>query len=328
MPRLLIVLALLLLTPAASARPVPGDRTERAAQIGQAGDLADLKALGERVRRVYADVEPAVVSIRAGIGQGSGVVITGDGYVLTAGHVSGEPGRRVIVTFPDGTEEFGVALGRDERLDSGLVKITGTPDEGKEFPHAEVGTSDDLADGQWLIALGHPGGQRADRPPVLRLGRLIVNGRFALLTDNTLVGGDSGGPLFDLDGRVVGVHSRIGNQSFANYHVPIDRFLTNWQRLASPDGDRPFLGIETDPTNRVLRVTGVVPDGPAQAGGVREGDVLLRLDGRRLRNYDDLTAALGGREPGDAVELDVRRPDRDGPLTLRIELGQKPAGVP
>src|SRR3954466_942030 len=115
-----------------------------------------------------------------------------------------------------------------------------------------MGISGALHKAQWCIALGHPGGFKLGRTAPLRLGRILdLRGTF-ITTDCTLVGGDSGGPLFDLDGKVIGIHSRIGASTLANIHVPVDTYTETWDRLAAAEawGDRfafgprgPLLGV-------------------------------------------------------------------------------------
>jgi serine protease Do len=189
--------------------------------------LDDLRALEKRVQAVVAKVTPSVVGLSAGPGQGSGVIVR-DGLVLTAGHVSGQPDRDILITLPDGKKLKGKALGRNQSADSGMVRIA---DKG-DWPAAEVGKSSDLKKGQWVVAIAHPGGFRVNRTPVVRLGRVLSADAFVIQTDCPLVGGDSGGPLFDLDGKVVGINSRIGTAMNQNFHVPADSFLASWSRLA------------------------------------------------------------------------------------------------
>src|SRR5260370_78301 len=111
--------------------------------------VADLRALEKQVQAVVAKVAPATVGLRMGPSQGSGVLIK-DGYVLTAGHVSGQPGRAAVIVLPDGRTLKGKALGRNGGIDSGLIKIS---DKGK-WPTVEVGKSAGLKKGQWVISIG------------------------------------------------------------------------------------------------------------------------------------------------------------------------------
>ncbi len=165
------------------------------------------------------------------MGEGSGVVVSEDGLVLTAGHVLGQPGADLTVVFADGRRAAAKSLGANFSRDSGLAKIT----EPGKWPHVEMGRSDDLKPGAWCMALGHPGGVQQGRTPPIRLGRILVAGKNAkyLVSDATVISGDSGGPLFDLDGRVIGIHSNIGTSVNQNQHVPIDVYRSQWTELVA-----------------------------------------------------------------------------------------------
>ncbi len=107
------------------------------------------------------------------------------------------------------------------------MKIT---DPGK-WPTAPMGHSASLRPGAWCLAIGHPLGYRPGRPPVVRVGRIVEMSNDLIRTDCPLVGGDSGGPLLDLEGNVIGINSRIANPADVNLHVPVDIFRDNWDRL-------------------------------------------------------------------------------------------------
>ncbi len=118
-------------------------------------NVQDLRAIQDRVKKVAAKVMPCVVGIRIGYAAGSGVLIK-DGYVLTAGHISGDPDRDVAVILPDGRRVKGKTLGSNVALDSGLIRIT---DKG-DWPFVEMGDDSKLKEGAWCLALGHPEGYR------------------------------------------------------------------------------------------------------------------------------------------------------------------------
>jgi len=172
-------------------------------------------------------VTAATVGVRVGSNSGSGVIVSEDGLVLTAGHVVGKPGQEVVFMFADGKTAKGKTLGLYGNADAGMMRIT---DPGK-WPYLPRGQSRGLHVGAWCLALGHPLGFMKDRPPVVRLGRILRLSDNVIQTDCALVGGDSGGPLFDLEGRIIGIHSRIGMAMDINIHVPIDVFADNWERL-------------------------------------------------------------------------------------------------
>jgi serine protease Do len=205
--------------------------------------IDDLKAIQEHVKKVVDRVMPCTVAVQVGQAQGSGVIIDKEGHILTAAHVSGKAGQKVRVIFPDGRIVQGATLGADVGTDAGLIQIT---EEGVEFRHIAKGQSADLKKGQWIITIGHPGGYQKGRPPVVRVGRILDVKERAIRTDCPLVGGDSGGPLFDMHGQVVGIHSRIGAAITYNIHVPIDAYTATWDRLSAGEvWGSPFLGVGT-----------------------------------------------------------------------------------
>lgn len=288
--------------------------------------VEELRAIENRVRSLIADLRAVTVGVRRGPAQGSGVIISKDGYVLTAAHVSGPPGRPVTLILNDGSTLDAVSMGCDTELDAGLVKIT---DRGT-WPVAEVADPRDLDVGDWVIGTGHPGGFDGDRLPVIRLGRVIAKMKWILHTDVILVGGDSGGPLFDLNGRVVGIHSRIGPGAELNFQVPINAFSENWhwmlaseQRPVERDSGGPMLGVDGEDVRRGCRITRVTADTPAAAAGLKTGDVIQRIDRRFILSLDDLIASVNQYEPGDVVTITFRR---DGETeTARVTLAERPS---
>ncbi len=271
---------------------------------------ADLRALETQVRQVVDRLIAATVSVQLGSTQGSGVIVTRDGYVLTAAHVIGAPGRDVSVVLADGRRVEAKSLGLNSNSDAGLLKIS---DVG-EFPFVEMSNLNDLKVGDWCLALGHPGGYESGRPPVVRMGRIVNIRELVLQTDCTLVGGDSGGPLFDLDGHVIGVHSRIGAPTTLNLHVPMRAFTNNWERFvhsehidASSSAQRALLGIDGQDDPQGARVTAVFPKWPADVAGLKTGDIVTKIDGSAIHNFAELKKILGGKQPGETVKIGFRR---------------------
>ena len=223
------------------AQSPPAPRNDAIA--GAPKDIADLQALEKQIKAVAAKVVPAVVGIRIGSATGSGVVVSEDGIVMTAGHVAGKPGQAVIFFFADGKIAKGITLGSYITADAGLMKII---DPGK-WPFVEKGRSDSLKLGSWCVAIGHPLGYQKGRPPVVRVGRVLKKTDDVLQTDCALVFGDSGGPLLDLDGKVVGINSRIGGQTDVNFHVAVDVFQTHWDRLLKSEAWKSVLPVREGP---------------------------------------------------------------------------------
>lgn len=287
-------------------------------------NVDDLKAIQKHVRTVLDKVLPCTVGVQIGAAQGSGVIITKDGYVLTAGHVSGTPGREVTLVLQDGKKLKGKSLGNNARIDSGLIKIT---EEG-EYPFLEMGKSADLKRGQWVIAAGHPGGFRPGRTSPVRLGRVLEATDSLVRTDCTLVGGDSGGPLFDMTGKVVGIHSRIGGPITSNIHVPVDTYRDTWDRLAKSEvfGGREntaYLGISVDPDAKECKLKDVADDSPAAKAGFKVGDVITKIDDQKIATFDDLTKVLAKKKPGEQATFEAKRGDET--LTLKATLARRPS---
>jgi len=317
----------------AYAPPIASAPATRPALKAVPESLADLRALQARVESVVAKVSPCVVGLRVKGGQGSGVIISDDGFVLTAGHVATDPGLDVTVVLSNGKTVKGKTLGINRNVDSGLMKIVGPPPGGGKWPYVELGHSGELQRGEWCVALGHPGGYKIGRSPPLRLGRVLdVGGRF-IRTDCTLVGGDSGGPLFDLDGNVIGIHSRIGQTTNDNMHVPIDTYRDTWTRLAAgeawgdiPGGRRPWLGLDTDRDARNCKITQIEPHSPAEKAGLKVGDEITSFDGDPIASYSALASRLISKKPGDQVTFEIKRDDQT--LTVRLTIGRRPSGNP
>lgn len=306
--------------------PAPALRAEQPPALEKSApeSIEDLKAIQKQTHEIVEKVMPSVVSVRVGGASGSGVIVSKDGFIMTAGHVSGAPNRDVVVIFNDGKTVKGKTLGGNHGVDSGLIKIT---DEG-EWPALEKGKSEDLKKGQWVIAIGHPGGFKKGRSAPVRLGRVLESTDRVIRTDCTLVGGDSGGPLFDMDGKVVGIHSRIDRSLASNFHIPSDVYRDDaWDRMVKaevwgvPAVNSAYMGIQTDPDAKECKITSVVKDSPADKAGFKEDDVIVDIDGKKIGNAEDLFEALRKKKPGDEVSVEVRRGKE--PLTLKVTLGKR-----
>ncbi len=303
--------------PAVFAKPVPES-------------IKDLQDIETHVQKLVARVLPATVCLRLGNAQGSGVIVDREGTVLTAGHVTAEANRDVSIILFDGSKLKGRTLGVNNGIDSGMAKIT----EKADFAFAKVAKSSDLKRGQWCLALGHPGGLKPGRPPVVRLGRIQSVTESTIVTDCALVGGDSGGPLFDMHGRVIGIHSRIGGKVSSNVHVPIDTFTDTWPRLARGDvWGNPFpfldffkpapayLGVRAIGEKSRLKIEAVTPGSPADLAGLRANDIILKLDTSAPANSEELGDFLRSRRPGNTVSVHIQRGQQT--LQINVVLGQR-----
>lgn len=289
--------------PAAAARP------DRPASI------EELKDIQAQVRAVTDKVIPVTVCLQVGAASGSGVIVSEDGLIITAGHVvAGKPGRPLTVVMPDGKRYKGKVLGFDPKNDSGMAQLTDKPEGGK-WPYAELAPSKELKGGQWVIATGHPGGYKRGRPPVVRVGRIGTpafnqpDGVSFVQTDCTLVGGDSGGPLFDMKGRVIGIHSRIGDPINQNLDVPSGRYQEDWDQLAKETvlNVSPYLGVTMADDEAKCKLGKVTPRGPAAEAGLKAGDVIIRFAGQEVGSYDEMVKILKEQKPFAEVVVEVKR---------------------
>ena len=287
-------------------------------------NLETLRIMETQIRRVSAIATECTVSVQIGPAQGCGAIITASGYVLTAAHVAMRPGKTANLTLSDGRVIRATSLGLDRRFDAGLLKID--PGQGSNWPHAALGSSEGLVPGMWCIATGHPGGYEPTRGPVVRVGRILESRPGSLLTDCALIGGDSGGPLFDLAGELIAIHSRIGNDVAENLHVPIDIYEDSWQRMAQGDawgylpGFRPVLGVRGRNSDDSAIVVSVRRGSPADKAGIVPGDVIERFGDKPVKDFRTLRSAVADTMPGERVDLWLRR---DGQARrIRLEIGR------
>jgi Do/DeqQ family serine protease len=308
----------------------------------------DLQA---RIIEVSERVTPSVVHIQA-ISlhndrrrqvTGSGFIVSRDGTILTNEHVV-EKAEKVTVTVPGRKPRYpATVIGTDKQTDIGVIRID--PDAG--LPVADIGDSDALRVGQWVLAIGNPYGLEG----TVSFGIVSAKGRNLevdqllndfIQTDAMIDRGSSGGPLVDLDGRVVGINSR-GQGRGIGFTIPIRTALDVMEQIQAGRIERGWLGVTVQPLDRELagyfgipEVTGVVVNSvgagsPAERAGVRAGDVVAELDGAPLEaeQEEDLGAfqrAVAALDPGHKARLVVVRDGRRKPL--EVEIGVAPKVVP
>ena len=296
--------------------------------------LADLVAFEEHVGQITDRVIGATVAITLGRNEGTGVIVSPDGYIVTVGHVFLDDKRiRARVILSDGRRVWADALGCNYTRDYGLLKLDGDG----PWPYVEMGTSADLEVNDPCFAVGHTGGHDRQRTASLRWGQIqSTQGRF-LQSDCAINKGDSGGPLFDFDGRVIGIHSRIYPPLDENYHVPIDACRDSWDRLIDPEiqrwtesrswrgsgfrGNGAFMGVNLRDKDGCF-VDGVTPNFPAEKAGIKAGDFIIEMDDRTITNRLDLTRTLSRKRPGDVISVIVLRGQEQ--LTLELKLARRP----
>ena len=284
----------------------------------------DLFAIQQKLKILLAKVESAVVSIESEDGAGSGVVVSEDGLVLTAAHVIGSTGKKMKVILNDGRKLPAVSLGGSEISDAGMLKIK----KAESLPFVNISKDDPSVIGDWCFALGHPGGYDPRRGIVVRLGRIIGKKDETIRTDSRLLGGDSGGPLFDFKGNVIAIHSRISEEPDQNFHVPVESFLANWDFFKEKKiltleslAYGGFLGITCEEVNGGVLILEVIDDTPAHKAGLLPGDVLKEMNGEKISNRENLTIRVSRLKPGKKV---VFLYDRKGKLiSSKIKIGTR-----
>jgi serine protease Do len=272
-------------------------------------------------------------------GEGSGFVISADGLVLTNHHVIAEAARIVLV-LSDGTRAPAHVLGSDAAMDVALLQADTT----RTFTHVALGDSDDVEVGDWVVAMGNGLGlgTTVTSGIVSGKGRIIGHDLFGkeafLQTDAAINQRNSGGPLFDLQGRVIGMSTAIiAGANTVGFAIPSNLVSSILDDLrTSGRVARGFLGVQQQTLNEELRrmlgikaehgavVTSVFDDTPASRSGLRRGDVVVAVDAQPVVTDNDLVAKIGNRRPGDRIVLTI---ERDAKIEeLKVTLTDRPGG--
>lgn len=272
---------------------------------------------------------------RPGAGFGSGFVVSDDGYIVTNHHVI-DGADEIEVSLQDRTVYAAELVGSDPRTDLALLKI-----DAEGLPAAALGDADSLKVGQWVLAIGSPFGfdYTATQGIISALSRSLPSNDSSYVpfiqTDVAVNPGNSGGPLFDLDGRVVGVNSQIytrsGGYMGLSFAIPVD-VVKNVVGQLRETGTvrRGWLGVSIQPLSRELAqsfgldrprgalVAEVTADSPAARAGMLAGDVILRFAGKDIAGAAELPAIVGATPVHSAVEVEVQREGQAQTLTVTL----------
>ena len=264
-------------------------------------------------------------------GTGSGFVIDRQGFILTNFHVI-EDADRITVTLADGRILRAEVVGTDPAIDVALIKVSGT---GPLEP-APLGNSDELRVGEWVCAIGNPLGyvHSVTVGVVSFIGRKLFDASLDdyIQTDAAINFGNSGGPLINARGQVVGINSALSSRaSNIGFAVPINQAVAILPQLkARGRVSRGFIGVVlTDvtpdlqrslqlPVSRGALVQDVSDGSPAAAAGVRPYDVISSVDGRDVLSNDELIRHISGRQPGTMIRLDILRDGRKQVAQMRL----------
>lgn len=281
----------------------------------------DLMAIQKALTSSLEKARKATVCIKLTQGSGSGVIVSPDGLVLTAAHVTGGVDKDLTVVMEDGKEYKAKSLGLHSETDAAMLQII---DGGGNLPHVELdaGKTQNEASsrlGDWVFALGHSGGFDKARGSVVRLGRLVKVADNTIQSDCKLIGGDSGGPLFDINGKLIAIHSRVGAHLEQNMHVPAHVYQTYWKEMKGKDfiGEGPyasrpvkgggFMGLGVNEKPLGLQVTKVAKNSPASEADIKVGDTIISMNGKEMKSRDDISALLKELVVGDKVSLVILR---------------------
>lgn len=319
-------------------------RTTERARISQGGDITQDEEMQEFFRRFFGvPIPPTQPSPRrkqtpapeaeeeVPRGVGSGFIISPDGYVMTNAHVV-DGADEVYVTLTDKREFKAKIIGADKRTDVAIVKI-----DGSNLPRLTMGDSDKIRVGEWVIAIGSPFGLDNTVTAGIVSAKARDTGEYLPLiqTDVAVNPGNSGGPLINMRGEVIGINSQIYSRSGGymgiSFAVPIDEAMRVADQLRTTGKvTRGRIGVQIGEVTKdvaeslgLKRTEGsmvqrVEPGSPAEKGGVEVGDVILKYNGATIERSSDLPRLVGGTKPGTKATLTVWRKGAMRDLTLTI----------
>ena len=283
--------------------------------------------------------QPGLATPRRVQGAGSGFIIDAEGHVVTNYHVI-DGASEVTVTLNDGSKYKARVLGRDDKTDVALLKI----DAGHPLPYVSLGDSAGTRVGDWVLAVGNPFGLggSVNAGIVSARGRDINSGPYDdyIQIDAPINRGNSGGPLFDAYGRVIGVNTAIYSPSGGNvgigFAIPAETVRTVVADLRD-DGrvERGWLGVQIQPVTEELAaglglpdtsgvlVADVLPDGPAAGTDLKAGDLILSAGGQPIHDYKDLPKLVAATKAGTVMKLDLIRDGK--PRSVSVTIGQMPS---
>ena len=268
--------------------------------------------------------------------QGSGFVISPDGFVVTNNHVI-RGGKQITVSFDEKTNYDAELIGRDPRTDLALLKIKSE----EEFPYVKFATQKSRV-GDWVIAVGNPFGLGGTVTVGIlsAQGRDIGSGPYDFIQVDAAVNrGNSGGPTFNLQGDVIGVNTAIYSPSGGNvgiaFAVPASTAVEVIEQLKkSGSVSRGWLGVRIQTISEDVAaslglsephgalISDVTADGPAEKSDLRSGDAILKINGSKIEDSRDLARKIAEFEPGTKIDVAIRRGDRN--LTIPVDLGTFP----
>jgi S1-C subfamily serine protease len=292
-------------------------------------EVTNQQARSELAKPILKQVRPATVAIETGDGRvGTGVIISADGQVLTAGHFAAGPNRDAIVHLADGRSLKATTLGIARDFDLGLMKINST----RPLPFVEINTQGDLPVGGLYVGVAHTATLRKEGPSppaayIVGIRRLF---REMIWTDFDIEQWTAGGPLVDKDGKLVGIHTR--RSDFGGFlYSRLDELPALLPRLQKGEvwgtwspGTGPVFGVVVQSTRDGCLITAVTPNGPADKAGLQPNDIIRKVAGRSVVSLEDIYALLADKDPGQEVAVEYfRGVQRDENPVVKLHLAPR-----
>jgi len=260
-------------------------------------------------------------------GQGSGFIISDDGYILTNYHVV-DNADTLTVRLSDETEYPATLIGFDDSIDVALLKVTAD----KELPYVKLGNSDAVRVGDYAVAIGNPFGlsHTVTMGIISAKERVIGSGPYDdyLQTDASINPGNSGGPLFSISGEVIGINTAINPRAQGiGFSVPINKVTTILEDLKEKGHpSRGWLGLNLEPSddpNTGVRVREVYTNTPAETAGIETGDLITHFDNIAIDSVDTLIRMVGEHKASETLPIQIQR-GKDH-KELLVTLGERPS---
>lgn len=264
---------------------------------------------------------------------GSGVIISEDGYILTNHHVIKDANIIKVRLYKSKEDIEATVVGKDPKIDIALLKINKD-----NLPYAKLGDSDKLEVGDWVIAIGNPFGlsHTVTKGIVSAKGRVIGSGPYDdfIQTDAPINFGNSGGPLFNLNGEIVGINTAIiaGGQNIG-FSIPINMIKTILPQLKKGIVERAYLGVKFQEVTKDIsesfgldKISGVLisevlKNSPAEKAGIKEGDIILEVNGKPVDEFTSFPKIIASYLPGDTIKLKIYRERKE--ISLTVTLGKQ-----
>ena len=319
--------AVVFVTSKAKFQPAKGNLPKQFAPFGQPGPFG----------------APSPQHPSPGNGTGTGFIIDKEGYIFTNNHVV-ENADVIKITLDNEKEYEAELIGSDSKTDIALLKIMRKPGDSVSFPYLELGDSEKVEVGEWVVAIGNPFGldHTVTTGVVSAKARNIGSGPYDeyIQTDASINPGNSGGPLLDMEGKVIGIntaiYSRTGGNVGIGFTIPINMASDILDELKK-DGKvtRGWLGVMVQKVTTELAetfklsdahgalVNDIIPSGPADRSGLKRGDIIVKFNGKEILSVENLPKQVAAVEPGKSVKVEVIRDGNKKSLDVTLDKMQE-----